>query len=193
MQHGAVRVTSVSGRGTGYLDATTVPICCTKGSMREIKLADRGAGAHRRVGVRGQVMQTAPLNVLDELYLHLDRDEEPWSVHVEIRAEGHIDAGRLESAVREAALRHPIARARLAETRVTDVRYQWEIADELGEIELEETDGDLAAARERLLGRSPALDAPGPFALLLSHASGGDVLVLNLHHAAGDGLSALRL
>jgi NRPS condensation-like uncharacterized protein len=138
-------------------------------------------------------MPTTRLNVLDELYLHLDREDEPWSVHVEIRVEGHIDADRLEAAVRDAALRHPIARARLAETRATDVRYRWEIADELGDVDLDEVDGDLAAARERLLSRTPALDRPGPFALLLAHDPGGDVLVLNLHHAAGDGLSALRL
>ena len=67
-------------------------------------------------------MQTARLNVLDELYLHLDRDEEPWSVHVEIRVEGSIDMARLDAAVREAARRHPIARARLRESRATDVR-----------------------------------------------------------------------
>jgi NRPS condensation-like uncharacterized protein len=141
--------------------------------------------------------QTARLNVLDELYLHLDRDEEPWSVHLEIRVEGRIDAQRLEAAAREAARRHPIARARLAPSRGTDVRYEWEIADELADVDLEEVDsGDaenLARARERLLSRTPSLDRPGPFALLLAHRAGGDVVVLNLHHAAGDGMSALRL
>ena len=29
-------------------------------------------------------MPSAELNILDELYLHLDRDDEPWSVHVEV-------------------------------------------------------------------------------------------------------------
>ena len=76
-------------------------------------------------------MQTAPLNVLDELYLNLDRPQEPWSVHVEIRVEGRIDAGRLEAAVAKAALAHPIARARLGDTRASDVHYRWEIAEEL--------------------------------------------------------------
>jgi NRPS condensation-like uncharacterized protein len=142
-------------------------------------------------------VETTRLNVLDELYLHLDREEEPWSVHLEIRVEGRIDGARLEAAVREAARRHPIARARLADARPTDVRYQWEIADELGELDLHEVDcadaDDLAGARERLLGRTPALDRPGPFAILLAHDPGGDVIALNLHHAAGDGLAALRL
>ncbi len=68
-------------------------------------------------------MQTAPLTVLDELYLHLNREQEPFSVHMEIRVEGRIDATRLQAAVREAALRHPIARARLSDARATDVRY----------------------------------------------------------------------
>ncbi len=133
-------------------------------------------------------MAAARLNTLDELYLHLDREDEPWSVHVEIRTERHIDAVRLADAAREAARRHPIARARLGSD------YTWEIADELGDVALEEVNGgELSRARERLLGHSPSLDRHGPFELLLAHESDGDVLALNLHHAAGDGLSALRL
>jgi hypothetical protein len=61
--------------------------------------------------------QTTRLNVLDELYLHLGREEEPWSVHLEIRVEGRVDRRRLESAVREAAAGHPIIRARLGHSR----------------------------------------------------------------------------
>jgi NRPS condensation-like uncharacterized protein len=142
-------------------------------------------------------MQTTRLNVLDELYLHLNRKEEPWSVHLEVRVEDHIDAARLTAAVRQASLRHPIARARLSDSRATDVRYHWEIADALTDVDLREVDcadGEpLTLAREELLSRTPSLDRPGPFSLLLAHDSAGDVLVLNLHHAAGDGLSALRL
>jgi NRPS condensation-like uncharacterized protein len=142
-------------------------------------------------------METARLNVLDELYLHLDREDEPWSVHLEIRVEGRVDARRLEDAVREASLRHPIARARLGSSRLTDVRYDWEIADELDAIDLVEVECDGPAdadrAREELLSRTPALEDPGPFSLLLAHQPDGDAIVLNLHHAAGDGLAALRL
>ena len=145
---------------------------------------------------RAEPMQTARLNVLDELYLHLDRADEPWSVHLEIRVQGRIERERLEQAVRSAARAHPIIRAQLRRSRLTDVRYQWEIAEALEDIDLAEvecsTDEALAHERERLLGRVPALERPGPFALLLAHRSGGDSLVLNLHHAAGDGLSALR-
>jgi NRPS condensation-like uncharacterized protein len=118
-------------------------------------------------------------------------------VHLEIRVEGRVDAERLGAAVRAAAANHPMARAQLADSRITDVRYRWRIADGLEDIDLDEVecDGpeDLARAREALLGRTPALDRPGPFALLLAHVAGGDVIVLNLHHAAGDGMSAVRL
>lgn len=142
-------------------------------------------------------LQTAPLNVLDELYLHLDRRQEPWSVHLEIRVEGRIDATRLDAAVRKAARAHPIARARLSDTRATDVHYRWEIAEELSSIDLEEIEckrpAELSRAREALLNVAPALDTPGPFSLLLAHERRGDTLVMNLHHAAGDGLSAMRL
>jgi NRPS condensation-like uncharacterized protein len=142
-------------------------------------------------------MQRARLNVLDELYLHLDREDEPWSVHLEIRVEGRIELDRLEAAVRAAARRHPLARARLAPSRVTDVRYNWQIADELGRLDLEELEcadrQALDRARERLLSRTPSLERPGPFSLLLAHDPHGDVVVMNLHHAAGDGISALRL
>jgi NRPS condensation-like uncharacterized protein len=142
-------------------------------------------------------MQAAPLNVLDELYLHLDRKQEPWSVHLELEVEGRIDCKRLNAAVCKAVLAHPIARARLANARATDVRYRWEIADALTSIDLEEIEcareADLTRARERLLSRTPDLDTAGPFSLLLAHRPQGDVLVMNLHHAAGDGLSALRL
>ena len=96
---------------------------------------------------------TTPLNVLDELYLHLDREEEPWTVHVEIRVDGAIEFVALEAAVREAAARHPIARAQLAPSRGIDLHYEWLIAEQLGDIDLREvtcrdTD-ELDRSRER--------------------------------------------
>lgn len=142
-------------------------------------------------------MQTTRLNVLDELYLNLNREQEPWSVHVEVRVQGRIDDARLTDAVLRAALGHPMARARLRDPRATDVRHRWEILEELTEVDLRVVDcadGDrLTRAREELLSQTPPLDGPGPFSLLLAHDPRGDVLVVNLHHAAGDGLSALRL
>jgi NRPS condensation-like uncharacterized protein len=143
------------------------------------------------------LMATTPLNVLDELYLHLDREDEPWTVHVEIRVEGPVERVALETAVRAAAAHHPLARAQLAPSRAVDLHYAWLIADQLGDIDLREVTcrdrDELDRARETLLNRAPSLTRPGPFSLLIAHTTDGDVIVLNLHHAAGDGLSALRL
>jgi NRPS condensation-like uncharacterized protein len=143
-------------------------------------------------------MTTVPLSRLDELFLILDHCEEPWNVHFEARVAGRLDGARLAGAIRAAAQRHPLARARLAAWRNGDYAYRWEIADQLDAVPLEiarcADAGELAAARERLLGRSASLDDAPPFALLLAHGPGdGDTLVLNLHHAAGDGMAAARL
>jgi NRPS condensation-like uncharacterized protein len=105
-------------------------------------------------------------------------------VHFEVRLREELDAGRLATAVRDAALRHPLARARLAEWRRSDRAYHWEIEDELAEVPL-----TVGGARERFLSSIPSLDAAPPFTLLLSRRA----LVLNLHHAAGDGIAAARL
>jgi hypothetical protein len=56
-------------------------------------------------------MTTAELNVLDQLYLHMDREDEPWSVQFELELPGRMDAERLSAAIVRAAGRHPVARA----------------------------------------------------------------------------------
>jgi NRPS condensation-like uncharacterized protein len=140
---------------------------------------------------------SARLNILDELYLHLDREDEPWSVQLEVQVEGRLDESRLTDAAREAAARHPVARARMADSRGIDIRYHWEIEEELGDVPLEVADcrdePSVERVRERALGCVPSLDDPPPFALTLIHRPSGDTLILNIHHAAGDGIGALRL
>jgi NRPS condensation-like uncharacterized protein len=114
-----------------------------------------------------------------------------------VRVSGRLDADRLADAIRAAALSHPLARASLADWRYSDRGYRWEIAGALVEVPLQTVacadEEALTAARERLLDQSPPLDAAPPFALLLAHGPTGDTVVLNLHHAAGDGISAVRL
>jgi NRPS condensation-like uncharacterized protein len=140
---------------------------------------------------------SVPLNRLDELFLGLDHGGEPWNVHFEVRLSGQVDADRLVGAIRAAALRHPLARARLADWRYSDRAYRWEIADALVEVPLEiaacDDESALSAARAQLLSRSPSLDAAPPFIMLLAQGPAGDTVVLNLHHAAGDGIAAARL
>jgi NRPS condensation-like uncharacterized protein len=138
-------------------------------------------------------LHTAKLNILDELYLHLDRTDEPFSVHMEVQVEGRIDARRLREAIAQAAERHPIARARLADHRGTDRRYEWEVGEALDEVPLEVFDSGAAAERERLMSFSVPLEHAPPFAVSLVHDDDGDFVMLNLRHAAGDGMASVRL
>jgi NRPS condensation-like uncharacterized protein len=139
------------------------------------------------------VLQQAKLNILDELYLHLDREDEPFSVHMEVQVEGRVDASRLREAIATAANRHPIARARLSDFRETDRRYHWEVDGDLQTVPLEVRDDGVGPERERLLSFSLPLDEPPPFAVSLVHDGDGDSILMNMSHAAGDGMAAVRL
>jgi NRPS condensation-like uncharacterized protein len=136
------------------------------------------------------------LNLLDELYLHLDRRDEPWIVHYEVRVAGRVDAERLAAAVEVAVQRHPIARARLGAWRDADRRYRWDVLDQLSGVPVHiaqcRDEAALADARERHFAFTPPLDTAPPFALLLAHVPGGDAIVLNINHAAVDGIGAAR-
>jgi NRPS condensation-like uncharacterized protein len=144
----------------------------------------------------GKPTNTAQLNLLDELYLHLDRRAEPWVVHVETRVAGRLDAERLARALAVAVQQHPIARARLASWRYSDRQYNWDILDRLSEVPLQiakcRDEAALDEARERHFAFSPSLDTAPPFAVLMAHAPDGDAIVLNVNHAAVDGIGALR-
>jgi NRPS condensation-like uncharacterized protein len=152
-------------------------------------VSDIRAGAGRLTSV--------PLNLLDELYLNLDRGAEPWTVHYEVQLATHLNAARLSDAIAAAARRHPLARARLAPWRFQDRSYEWEIAEELGEASADvivaDDDAAVAAARERAFSTSPSLATAPPFVITLVRRPDGDTLLLNLNHAAGDGVSAARL
>jgi NRPS condensation-like uncharacterized protein len=141
--------------------------------------------------------RSVPLNLLDELFLNLDQEREPWGVQLEVRVGGRLDPERLSKAIGAAARRHPIARARLASWQPSDLSYRWEIAEAHDEVPLTVAacpeDKHLADARERLFGMSPSLEVAPPFAMVLAHGLECDSILLNLHHAAGDGVGAVRL
>jgi NRPS condensation-like uncharacterized protein len=142
-------------------------------------------------------MTFTPLNVLDELYLNLDRAAEPWTTHYEVHVRSHLDADRLAGAIAVASARHPFARARLASWRFQDRSYVWEVADQLDEMPLKVTvcndENALAQERERLFSTSPSLGTAPPFAIVLARCGDRDVLLVNMHHAVADGVSAARL
>ena len=53
-----------------------------------------------------------PLSVTDELFLHLEKPDEPMSLQLEIRFSGRIDEKQLEVAAYSAMRMHPLASVR---------------------------------------------------------------------------------
>jgi NRPS condensation-like uncharacterized protein len=143
------------------------------------------------------IVSRVPFNVVDQWVFHLDQEPEPWSVHCEVRVPGRLDGDRIAAAALAATGRHPMARARMAGFRRRDRRYYWEITGAVDHLPLEildcPDDAGLADARDRLESMHVNLDSSPPFALTLAHRPGGDTLILNLHHAAADGIGAYRL
>ena len=141
-------------------------------------------------------MRQARLDRLDEACLNLGSPSEPWSVHLEVRVEGSLEPDRLREAIRQTMLTHPIARARIADWKSTDFHYWWLIPDEPGDAPLTIVDcptaEDVANARADLQSHVPDLQN-STFEVVLAQSIGGDYLMLNLHHAAGDGMSSYRL
>jgi len=142
-------------------------------------------------------LTSVPLNLLDEHFLNLDQEREPWSIQLEVRVSGRVEPERLSEAIDAAVRRHPMARARLASWHPSDRAYRWEIADEIDDVPLTVVECPeealLADVRERVFAVTPSLQLAPPFAVVLAHGASGDSILLNLHHAAGDGVSALRL
>jgi NRPS condensation-like uncharacterized protein len=140
------------------------------------------------------MMEREALGVLDEAILHLDSHVEPWSVHLEVRYGKVLDERRLGEAVGTALDRHPAARARLV-TSARRPSYEW-VASPSPDVDPYDvvhcdSDAALAAAREELLSRPVPLDVSPPLRIRLARHPDGDVVMLNLHHAAGDGMAAL--
>jgi NRPS condensation-like uncharacterized protein len=138
-----------------------------------------------------------PFTPVDELGCYVDSAAEPNSIHLEVLVDGHLDPARLRAAVLATLAAHPLARARRARWHGWHRRFTWEIADAQEVAPLDDvrwrTEEELAGHRESLLAATPPLDLGPP--LRFRHAVGPDqdVLILNVHHAAMDGMSCLRL
>lgn len=142
-------------------------------------------------------MQTAELNHLDSTFMNMDRRPDTWSVQVEVRVTGRIEEDRLRAAIRHATQRHPIARARVQPHGHGVRRHFWDIPDQIDHLPLTvfEADGDaeVAAARSRLQSIQVPVSMSPAFLVYLVHHRDGDWLMLNVSHAMGDGVSALRI
>ena len=145
----------------------------------------------------GSAERRVTFSVVDEAVYLLDNEVEPWSIQLEVRISGRLDEDRLRSAVAEALARHPMARARKATSRLAERRFHWEITkvpdlDPLLVVDCPDDDA-LAAARADLHSISiPLVESP-PLRVRLVHHPDGDLVMLNVKHAAIDGFGAIRV
>lgn len=137
------------------------------------------------------------VEAVDEAIVHLDSPSEPWTVHLELRFAGALEESRLRRALKDALDRHPRARARMVEALPPGRGSVWQSATtaDVDPLDVVRCDGDdaLVAAREDLLSRPLSLEAPSPLRLRLLQHPAGDVVLLSVHHAVGDGMAALVL
>ena len=138
-----------------------------------------------------------PFELVDEAVHVLDVEAQPWSIQVEVQTPGSVDEGRLRSAVGQALVRHPMARARKVATgRRSERRYHWEITDqaEVDPVRVVDCPDTRALndARARLQNLSVPLSESPPLRMRLARHPGGDVVMLNVNHAASDGIGSVR-
>lgn len=139
-----------------------------------------------------------PFSVIDEAVHVLDNPVEPWSIHLEVRVSGSLDEVRFRRALSQALSAHPLARARKAPSRPSARNFEWHIPQEpdLDPLRVVDCQGDdkmLACARAELESLSVPLAESPPLRVCLAHHIDGDVVILNINHAASDVFGALRL
>jgi len=148
-------------------------------------------------GQQQRVPDQVPFSLVDEAIQLLDDDQAPWSIQLEVRAAGRLDEARLRAALHSALEAHPMARARRVASDRWTRRDRWAL-DASGVVSVLHVvecadDDQLAAARAELQSlRVPLATSPPLLAWLARHPQ-GDVLMLNVHHAAMDGFGALRV
>lgn len=104
----------------------------------------------------------------------LDPTSSDWSVQLEASVGGSLDVAQLRAAMTKALSRRPLEHGVL---EVVDTR----------------DDDALDAARARLHTKPAVVTEWPPLRAMLARHPGGDVLLLNLNHAAGDGPAALSV
>lgn len=136
------------------------------------------------------------LSVIEEMAVCLDTQDEPATMHLEVRFSGHVDAGRMSAAASVAARRHPMARARLGHRRLLFVPPRWafSVANVGGPIAVmhASNETDLARIRNDFFSRGFDLRRAPLWRLLVVHRPDGDSLLLNMHHAISDGVGMAR-
>lgn len=155
---------------------------------------DASGDGHREHSVATETVQV-PFSLVDEAVHLLDTEAAPWSLQLEARVSGRLDESRLRAALATAVAAHPMARARKLPSRPSMHQDHWEIRPDVDIDPLRVVgcpdDAALAAARTELQSRAVPL-AESPPVRLARHPD-GDVIMLNVNHAAMDGFGARRV
>ena len=134
-----------------------------------------------------------PLAAIEELDLYLDSTHEPNLVQLETHACGHLDRPALAAAVTAVLAASPDAGRRLAPASRWDRRLHWRTSAGAPLVAAGwRSPAELTALRERLFAAPLSLYG-ATFRLALAIGPEHDVVILQVHHAAFDGISATAL
>ena len=137
-----------------------------------------------------------PFSPIDELLELTDNPRYPVNVHIEAKAPGTLDAERMHAAVHTALDVHPLARARKIPPRQRDRELHWEITETAGIdpflVVEAGTENNVSQVRNQLLSTQVPLHESPPLRVWLVRCDSGDHLILNVSHAAADGIGTLR-
>jgi hypothetical protein len=149
-----------------------------------------------------------PFTPIEELDLYLETATDPSLIQLETLARGHLDRAALESALSGVLAADPAARRQLAATSPWDRRLRWEAAApgapatgtrsrsgrDAGPLTVASwrTTDQLAALRE-WVSAWPIPLRDRAVRLILATGPEHDVVILQTHHAAFDGISSLAL
>ncbi len=138
-----------------------------------------------------------PLTPVEELDLYLESAEDPSLIQLELPVGGHLDVAVLAAALADVLAADPAARRYLAATSRWRRRLRWETGapghhDGVLTVASWRSPGQLAALREWVTAWPiPLCDRT--VRLVLAAGPGHDVVILQTHHAAFDGISSLAL
>ena len=139
---------------------------------------------------------TTPFSVVDEIMGFADSPQYPASVHIEIKAPGQLNAEKMQAAVYAALDMHPLALARKLPSKPRDKQLFWQITTTPGSspflVVEGGSDAGVSRVRNQLLSFQVPLHESPPLRVWLVRCDSGDHLILNVHHAAADGIGTLR-
>jgi hypothetical protein len=143
------------------------------GMVADLAWLLRGRQGDHRCELNCEWVSNVADSTLEEARL-LDPRTSAWSVQMEARVAGCLDEARLRAALGRVLGRDRVGRDLLEIVHCDD-------------------DDALAVARMRLHSMVVTFSAHPPLRVLLARHSAGDVLMLNVNHAASDAFGALRV